>query len=65
MPNYHYLYDCLLAGETHPFEKLPKGAIRPKWKYNSINVFGCGLVLDSEDKLAIIFTLNGQLIGEF
>jgi hypothetical protein len=64
IPNYINFNDCWLAGERHQFE-LPEGAIRPRWKYNSINVFGCGLVVDSEDKLAIFFTLNGQLIGEF
>jgi hypothetical protein len=49
------------AGERHRFE-LPEGAVRPSWKY--INVFGCGLVLDPNNKLAIFFTLNGQLLGE-
>jgi hypothetical protein len=46
---------------------LPEGAIRPRrvLARGSINVFGCGLVLDPENKLAIFFTLNGQLLGEF
>jgi hypothetical protein len=38
-------------------------AIRPR--RDNTNVFGCGLVLDPEDKLCIFFTLNGQLLGEF
>jgi hypothetical protein len=53
---------CLLAGECHRFE-LPLGAIRPQMKFYG-NVFGCGLVLDPDNKLAIFFTLNGQLLGE-
>jgi hypothetical protein len=59
-------YECSLAGERHRFE-LPEGSVRPtrKWKWHSLNVFGCGLVLDQEDKVAIFFTLNGQLLGEF
>jgi hypothetical protein len=28
------------------------------------NAFGCGLVLNPEDNLAIFFALNGQLLGE-
>jgi hypothetical protein len=58
----HHCIACRLAGERHRFE-LPEGAIRPDTKENG-NVFGCGLVLDSEDKLAIFFTLNGQLLGK-
>jgi hypothetical protein len=53
---------CLLAGERHSFE-FPEGAIRPEMKEHG-NVFGCGLVLDPKDKLAIFFTLNGILYGE-
>jgi hypothetical protein len=59
----HYCYLCWLAGASHIFE-LPEGAIRPRIKENG-NVFGCGIVLDPEDKLTIFFTLNGQLLGEF
>jgi hypothetical protein len=53
---------CWLAGERHQLD-LPEGAIEPRWKSNGINVFGCGLVLDPEDKVWIFFTLNGQLKG--
>jgi hypothetical protein len=47
----------------HPFE-LSEGARQPSWKPGNISVYGCGLVLDQEDKLAIFFTLNGKLRGE-
>jgi hypothetical protein len=59
-----YNYQCWLAGEQHPFE-LPVGprAIPPRLVGN--NIYGCGLVLDHEDKLWIFFTFNGQLMGEF
>jgi hypothetical protein len=42
---------------------LPEGANRPEKKQYG-NVFGCGLVLDPDNKLAIFFTLNGQLLGK-
>jgi hypothetical protein len=53
---------CWLAGEEHRFE-LPEGAIRPEIRGNE-NVYGCGLVLDPDNILAIFFTLNGQLLSE-
>jgi hypothetical protein len=55
--------ECWLAGEIQQFE-LPEGTIRPR-RNLYINVMGCGLVLDPEDKLWIFFTLNGQLLGKF
>jgi hypothetical protein len=57
-----HCYACRLAGAQHLFE-LPEGAIRPKRK-GLRNVYGCGLVLDPDNNLAIFFTLNGQLLGE-
>jgi hypothetical protein len=57
-----FLDECWLAGERHYFE-LPEGATRPEMKEYG-NVFGCGLVLDPENKLCIFFTLNGKLRGE-
>jgi hypothetical protein len=47
----------------HPFE-LPEGAIPPRTKDDGMDVYGCGLVLDPDDKLAVFFTLNGKLMGE-
>jgi hypothetical protein len=58
----HSFYGCWLAGETHHFQ-LPEGAIRPRKKEYG-NVYGCGIVLDPEDKLWLFFTLNGTLMGE-
>jgi hypothetical protein len=57
-------YECRLSGEEHHFE-LPEGGIQPIRKRNRNNVFGCGLVVDPEDKLAIFFTLNGKIMSEF
>jgi hypothetical protein len=54
---------CYLSGQQHPLE-LPEGAIRPHNKKYG-NVYGCGLVLDPENKLSIFFTLNGKLLGQF
>jgi hypothetical protein len=55
-----------LAGETNLFE-LPDEAVQPKMRDNGNgrNVYGCGLVMDPNDKLAIFFTLNGILMGQF
>jgi hypothetical protein len=58
----HHVYGCWLAGDVHHFE-LPEGAIHPIWKTDNKNVLGCGLVLEPDNKLAIFFTLNGQLLG--
>jgi hypothetical protein len=57
-------YEYWLAGKCQRFE-LPEGVLQPRWEYNSINVFGCGLVMDPENKLCIFFTLDGHLLGEF
>jgi hypothetical protein len=46
----------------HLFE-LPEGTVEPEMKEYG-NVFGCGLVLDPDNKLTIFYTLNGQLLGE-
>jgi hypothetical protein len=45
-------YQYLLAKGYQPFERYR-------------DVFGCGLVLDPDNKLVIFFTLNGQLWGKF
>jgi hypothetical protein len=53
-----------LAGEHHLYQ-LPDEAIRPNLWYDCTNVYGCGLVMDPNDKLAIFFTVNGTLWGNF
>jgi hypothetical protein len=54
-----------LSGTKHDFE-LPNGAIKPEWKSTqSDNVIGCGILLHSNGKLLIFFTLNGNLMGQF
>jgi hypothetical protein len=37
------------------------GLLEPERNENGTNVLGCGLVMDTKDKLAIFFTLNGKL----
>jgi hypothetical protein len=55
---------CLLSGHEHFFE-WPAGAIKPKWfGYGCRDVYGCGLVLSPDNKLAIFFTTNGILMGQ-
>jgi hypothetical protein len=46
-----------------PFE-LATDPNRPEWNYHG-DVIGCGLLLDSENELAIFFSLNGILRGLF
>jgi hypothetical protein len=59
----HYILErgccdsCSLQNKEHKFE-WPEGAIKPKWNGQG-DVFGCGIVLDYNNKMAIFFTLNG------
>jgi hypothetical protein len=52
---------CHLSGRQHQFH-WPFGATKPESK--GLGVDGCGLLL-TDNKLAIFFTINGILIGEF
>jgi hypothetical protein len=52
-----------LSGKKHPFE-WKNGAIKPAWNDN-MHVFGCGILLNSENKLSLFFTRNGILMGQF
>jgi hypothetical protein len=54
-------YQIHLAGQRHDFE-FPEGVIRPVLKERG-NVYGCGILMNPDDKLAIFFTVNGNLIG--
>jgi hypothetical protein len=67
--NFYYLSEgsdhcCLSAGTKHVFE-LPNGAIKPEWKSSERDIIGCGILLHSNNKLFIFFTLNGNLMGQF
>jgi hypothetical protein len=56
----HYL--CIISGKCLFFE-WPAGTIKPIL-YGCWDVFGCGLVLSPDEKLAIFFTTNGVLMGK-
>jgi hypothetical protein len=57
--------DCHIDGhELADF--LPDGTEQLlHWNDENENIVGCGLLLDSNDNLAVFFTLNGQLMGLF
>jgi hypothetical protein len=50
--------DCILAGTVHHLE-YPTGLI------GEVAVFGCGLLLNSKNELAVFFTHKGLLMGKF
>jgi hypothetical protein len=54
---------CLLSGICQFFD-WPDGSVKPTL-YGCEDVFGCGLVLSANKKLAIFFTTNGILMGQF
>jgi hypothetical protein len=60
MPEKHNY--CRLSGKKHFFD-WPAVAIKPIWTGYE-DVFGCGLVLSPDDKLAIFFTTNGIQMGQ-
>jgi hypothetical protein len=53
---------CYPYGERHQFE-WSNDAIRPK-RNETGDVYGCGLLLNSRNELAIFFTFNGVLMGQ-
>jgi hypothetical protein len=56
---------CMLAGKRHDFE-IEWSNKFTKTKSNGIGeVFGCGILMNSNNKLAIFFTSNGKPIGQF
>jgi hypothetical protein len=58
-------HKCFLAGKSRGFQ-LPADGIRQKHKGSwGNNVYGCGLLVDPNNELAIFFTLNGILMGQF
>jgi hypothetical protein len=55
---------CLIDKDRHNFEWSEK--VKPDWELKGQgNVCGCGLLVAPNDKLAIFFTFNGKLIGDF
>jgi hypothetical protein len=62
--NYHYYGNgsdhCSVSGNKHILE-WPNNA---EWNGKD-DVVGCGLVLSPKNQLAIFFTGNGTLIGQF
>jgi hypothetical protein len=57
-------YSYYLFGEEHPFE-WSNDAIKPRWNGKGVgDVYGCGLLLNSMNELAIFFTYNGILMGQ-
>jgi hypothetical protein len=55
---------CTLDKNKHIFE-WPNGTIKPIWNGRRGDIIGCGLVLSPNNQLAIFFTLNGILLGQF
>jgi hypothetical protein len=55
-----------LSGKKHYFEGPNGAAIEPEWTgQGNDDVVGCGLLQSPEKGLAIFFTANGTLIGQF
>jgi hypothetical protein len=54
-----------ISGKKHRFE-WPEG-INPKLYFNRYgdDVLGCGILVNRHNELAIFFTANGTLLGEF
>jgi hypothetical protein len=52
-----------IDGKKHEFE-CPDELVKPK-ALKCEDVFGCGLLLNLENKLFIFFTRNGTLMGQF
>jgi hypothetical protein len=58
--------DCHINGQERD-DFLPEGAEQQlHWNQNE-NLVGCGLLLapNPNDQLAVFFTFNGQLMGQF
>jgi hypothetical protein len=53
----------LVEEEEYHYFDLPQGAIQPV-RREYANVYGCGLLQDTDDNLAIFFTLNGKLLSK-
>jgi hypothetical protein len=54
---------CWLAGKEHHFGYQIEPIVSNPDDID--DVFGCGILLNPENKAAIFFTLNGILLGNF
>jgi hypothetical protein len=67
--NYYYFGNgddhCTLDENEHIFE-WQDWTMQPEWNGDGDgDVIGCGLVLNPNNQLAIFFTVNGILMGQF
>jgi hypothetical protein len=65
--NYHFFGNgrdyCCASRKKHIFE-WQNGTTKPTWNGEG-DVVGCGLVLSPDNQLAIFYTGNGILMGQF
>jgi hypothetical protein len=60
----YFDYGIWLEDFELQYDEMPEGTFEPDWRSDRTTLYGCGLVLDPEDKLFIFFTVNGRLVGE-
>jgi hypothetical protein len=58
-----YIIATILTNGRYEYTEVPVGA-RPEQNAQE-NVYGCGILIDPDNKLTTFFTLNGILLGEF
>jgi hypothetical protein len=61
---YYTIATLSTDGRQYEYTEVPVEA-RPVPPNVQRNVFGCGLLMDPDNKLTTFFTLNGILLGEF
>jgi hypothetical protein len=55
-----------LSGKAHYFEYSSGAGTRDVITWNKQeDVIGCGLLMNPKNQLAIFFTVNGMLLGQF
>jgi hypothetical protein len=57
---------CWLSGQKHLLEPPNEAATAKPWKFrlDTGDVIGCGLLLSPKNKVSIFFTGNGILLGQ-
>jgi hypothetical protein len=60
---FNYVIATISTNGRYEYTEVPVGA-RLEQPNVQENVFGCGLLMDPDNKVAIFFTLNGFLLGE-